>query len=860
MNRKMIKKIWNSILVKQKITLFLLFFATIFMSVGYASINDVIISLSGHGNVKAVEASNTGLIITDAVYSSDNNADDEHSTMDYNGLFLDSSIILGITSESNITYQVTVQNNTSDTYKYNGLLYDETDSNFYSNSNIEVVSNHIGDYLSPGNSMTILVTYQYKSGYTPSSAETLDSYVKLDFEERYVARIASTYYDTLQDAVDAASTNGTKTEIVLLKSIDNENISIAANKNIEFDLQNFTISDDGLTSDNLIYNEGILTVKNGTIIRRTTFTGANKANEVMAIQNGSTSSRAAVLNITGGVVKNDVYQAVKNYGTLNITGGVVECLAAQGTINNEAGATSYISGGRIIGHERQALFNDNGTVTISNNAYFESEITEVDPSKPSRGTVENTKLGTIHITGGTIISNSDSTTKPALLNSSTLTIGSDDGTVSVSVPTIQGKSYGIISSSNFYFYDGIVKGVTDTFNLTDGATIIPASGYMFTSSYETISGDSYKTEYLVRDNTVKLVTFDYHGGVVTEGTRSVVENTPIGTLPTATRPGHTFDGWFTEETNGTQIDDTEVITADVTFHAHWTLHSYAKIGDSYYDNAQQALSHVPTNGTSTTIEILQDHVSTKLTISATKNVVLDLNGHTLSFTANNQNIETNGVLEIKNGTLYGNNNQGIVNVQSGTTTINNVNISQNNAGQKKQAVYVTGGTVTIKGNTSLVSSAKESYNNKYRGTLQIDAGTAIVESGTIENLVGPAITNYGTLILGEEDGTIDSTSPEIIANTYGLQIGSGGVSNFYDGILKGKTAALSGTISDYEDGASPVTGTDGAYNTLHYELPTPQQQNSPLNSPLQIQQINNNVNETELSNTTTETNDTSETE
>ncbi|MGN1193932.1 MAG: InlB B-repeat-containing protein, partial [Acutalibacteraceae bacterium] len=50
-----------------------------------------------------------------------------------------------------------------------------------------------------------------------------------------------------------------------------------------------------------------------------------------------------------------------------------------------------------------------------------------------------------------------------------------------------------------------------------------------------------------------------------------------GTLPTPTRTGYTFDGWYTSATGGTKITSSATVTAtgDQTLYAHWTCnHSY----------------------------------------------------------------------------------------------------------------------------------------------------------------------------------------------------------------------------------------------------------------------------------------------
>ena len=51
-----------------------------------------------------------------------------------------------------------------------------------------------------------------------------------------------------------------------------------------------------------------------------------------------------------------------------------------------------------------------------------------------------------------------STTGTAVVNSGTLTLGQDDGTVSQDIITIEGATYGIENSGTLNFYDGTING------------------------------------------------------------------------------------------------------------------------------------------------------------------------------------------------------------------------------------------------------------------------------------------------------------------------------------------------------------------------------------------------------------------
>ena len=66
------------------------------------------------------------------------------------------------------------------------------------------------------------------------------------------------------------------------------------------------------------------------------------------------------------------------------------------------------------------------------------------------------------------------------------------------------------------------------------------------------------------------VTFNANGGSVSSATRIVTSGAAVGTLPTATRSGYTFDGWFTSASGGSQVSPSTVVTENVTYYAHWT--------------------------------------------------------------------------------------------------------------------------------------------------------------------------------------------------------------------------------------------------------------------------------------------------
>ena len=126
------------------------------------------------------------------------------------------------------------------------------------------------------------------------------------------------------------------------------------------------------------------------------------------------------------------------------------------------------------------------------------------------------------------------------------------------------------------------------------------------------------------------------------------------------------------------------------------------------------------------------------------------------------------------------------------------------------------------GNSYISSNTSGQYNNGVinitRGTIMNvdDTTTTNISGGTIIGTVSCAITNNGTLNIGiGNDGIIDNFILIIIGETYGIK--NDNLFNFYDGIIKGKTAAMNGEITERELNSILVNGVDGSYKTIYLE-------------------------------------------
>ncbi len=67
------------------------------------------------------------------------------------------------------------------------------------------------------------------------------------------------------------------------------------------------------------------------------------------------------------------------------------------------------------------------------------------------------------------------------------------------------------------------------------------------------------------------VTFDARGGTVSPASKAVQNGASYGTLPTPTRSGYTFSGWYTSASGGLQVtaSSTVSLSGNATLYAHW---------------------------------------------------------------------------------------------------------------------------------------------------------------------------------------------------------------------------------------------------------------------------------------------------
>ena len=170
---------------KNLLLLFALLAATIFMAIGYASVNSITGEISGKATAKLQD----DVFITNVEYESDNDAVLSSSNIqNYVGTMMKSTIKLSDTNaDSSITYKVTVYNSSDEDVPFTEVIYG---NEFYDNENIvfELSGFTIGQTIGPKETKDILITFKYKDGTIPDN-QTLNSYLnfKLKVPNRIMA-------------------------------------------------------------------------------------------------------------------------------------------------------------------------------------------------------------------------------------------------------------------------------------------------------------------------------------------------------------------------------------------------------------------------------------------------------------------------------------------------------------------------------------------------------------------------------------------------------------------------------------------------------------------------------------------------
>ena len=354
-----------------------------------------------------------------------------------------------------------------------------------------------------------------------------------------------------------------------------------------------------------ISNEKNVTISGGTIENKYTGTAANytiichnrdKINGtydvftnvtmtgglVKAPQKGNqiaiTTSNAYIngtINVSGGTIESTNYGIQNCKGDTNISGGVIG-----GGIGTITGNINII-GGTI---KKNISINGSGTLTMGTN---DSDVSTENPVVS--GYIYVSKNGKFNFYDGIIKNKSGNS-----LIDGTVTATPAGYSVVNGTETIDGEIYDTAYLSNQYTVTFDTNGGNEvtpankivTYGTTYGELPIPTkTGYTFTgwkldgtetiitstTQVTTASAHTLIAQWTANEYTI---TFDPNNGTVDPATKTVTYDGTYGKLPTPTREGYTFNGWY-DSTNTKYEETTKVtITANQTLTAKWTAKQF----------------------------------------------------------------------------------------------------------------------------------------------------------------------------------------------------------------------------------------------------------------------------------------------
>lgn len=169
-----------------------------------------------------------------------------------------------------------------------------------------------------------------------------------------------------------------------------------------------------------------------------------------------------------------------------------------------------------------------------------------------------------------------------VLKSYTVTWNPNGGSVS---PTSTTKTHG----STLGTLPTPTRAANAQYTYTFKGWFTAATGGTQISASTTVTGNV--TYYAQWTATLRSYTATFNGnggGTPSPSTITKTYGSELGTLPTCSRTGYTFLGWYTASSGGTKISSTTKITGTVTYYAQWSINSYTFTFDKNGGNTPSA--------------------------------------------------------------------------------------------------------------------------------------------------------------------------------------------------------------------------------------------------------------------------------
>ncbi len=557
-------------------------------------------------------------------------------------------------------------------------------------------------------------------GYGPVSTgyENEITTVQLGVIEGYEARIEWVYYTKVQEAVNATKkySNEYKDTVTIIKDIQlKETLEVNENKDIILDLCGYTLTISP-GNNTLVNNYGNLEITDSSIEQTGKLTIDSTSN-TYGIYNNDIGN----IKITGGTINCNSYGIYNSgIGNIIIEGGTVNS-ASSGIYNNNIGNIQIIGG----------VINNSGSSGIYNKSTGNVKVIGGTISVHYSG-IYNYSTGSIEVTGGIISSNTSGvSSSKGIYNHSSGTVTVTGGNINSS--NASGNSYGIYNSNN----GNIIIGIK-------GDEIVSQEEPYIKGEYTGTSTNS--VGYGIYNTKGKLYFYD---GKIEGTTKAIYE------LITE----------YEDKTTLNYNENETILTLSTT------LIPVAQIGTTTYLTLEDAINAV--GNEQTTIDLLRSIVYTEndkiITIPNTDNIVLNLNGYSITSDMKEKTIENNGILEIidtsveQTGTIVATSEETLTNLNGGKLTISS-GIIEN---RTKTVIYNEGELIVSGGNVdSCSNSSNYSYGiyNNSTGSIKVLGGTVNGSSNTINSSYSYGIYNNDEGIIEITSGTVSSVCN---SNRYG---------------------------------------------------------------------------------------------
>lgn len=369
--------------------------------------------------------------------------------------------------------------------------------------------------------------------------------------------------------------------------------------------------------------------------------------------------------------------------------------------------------------------------------------------------------------------------------------------------------------------DTVVAIITDGVNMTDPATttIEDKISPTLEISKSNVTYNSVTINATAVDGQSGIASYEYYRNdelIQTIETSDMTSSYTFSSLTEGT--SYTFKVIVKDRANNQMDAELEVGTEN----------AIASIGSVIYYSLSAAVDAVPSNGTQTTIELLKDTTET-VTIPNGKNIILNMNNHTVSQTGHA--IINYGTIQINNGSISttSENGNAVRNFESGNITLNGLTITSDMSAVSNYANMTITGNTKIKSNsTNVVPVVCMGGTINITGATITDNATAIYNdtngtvniSGNSTNISGNgnalAISNLGTM--GITGGSITSTGGNPVQNTGKMTISGNAqitssttmaaVVNYSDMDITGGTInSTSNAIVNFESSTLDILGT-----------------------------------------------------